>query len=372
MDYTQIAMESILTENSIYRKEQLGKMVNEEKFLLSSLESGSIEENYVQEGALEDASKKLLENLQRFLDNTIDVFLRKQVEWYSKYSEPIGKEKDSILEKAKTGSLDLAPFWEGNYDKDLSLLQSCINEGFQYPFVEGDISFANQILKTIKKPTDLDDANLSKMLKNKFRFGVEEPDENNIKKLTVKGNELVSITSKMIDYVVTDYKRIANSLKKLKATWLQSAKQLRGHVEESGMILTKDTVSLLEQCLLSEMDLSLLEGFSMLPDTVWESTDGNAGGNSKPAPTASSSEKKNNSLNTVENNVKEEEKKQIENGEKPAPKGNGNRYKMVDRFVRRVFTAYITSLEERFILYVKAIAQVNGGLPQPEDKKKKK
>lgn len=373
MDYTQIAMESILTENSIYRKEQLGQMVNEANFFLASLESGVIEGNYVQEGALADTSKKLLEELQRFLNNTIDVFLRKQAEWYLKYSGPIWNERDKILEKAKTGSLDLAPYWKGDYDKDLSLVQSCINKGFETSYTEGDLSFAKMVLKTIEKPADLDNPNLQNILKNKFRFGVEEPDNKNIKKLTVKENELVNIVSKMIDYVATDYKKIADSLKSLKATWMQSAKALRDQVEESGLILTKDTVSLLEQCFLWETDLSLLEGFSALPDTILEGTEDNAGGNDKPAGAAPSSEKKedDSSLKTVENNVKEEEKKQIENGEKPAPKGPGNRYNMVNQFTRRVFTAYSTSLEERFILYVKAISEVNGGLPQAENKKKK-
>ena len=251
----------------------------------------------------------------------------------------------------------MAPYYKADYNRDLTEVKASISNAFKYPFAEGDLTFATRILKSVKSRSDLenDTGNLSAALKNRFRFGIEEADNSKIKKDTIEKNELANIIGNMITYVTSDYKKIANSLNSIKSTWLTNAEKFREAVGESQEILSKDKVLLIEQRLLYDTELCLLEGFDKLPETVLE-VESNG--------TSGEGEKKNDSLTSVQNNVKEEEKKAVENGEKSAPKGNGNRYKLVDRFTRLMFSAYLTAAEERFIIYIKAISQVLGESPK--------
>ena len=101
----------------------------------------------------------------------------------------------------------------------------------------------------------------------------------------------------------------------------------------------------------------MLHGFSQLP--VTEAEDNKAGNNDK----KDEGEK----LNQVTNNNEEKkdengsgDNKDGEKSDSPKKKTADGRYNMSDKFCRLVYTSYIFSVEERFVVYIKALESILG------------
>lgn len=342
-NYTQIAMESLINDNVLLRNISVSQMVAESEFMLTSINEGHIT-NFVQEAALSDTRKKIIDNLKMFIETIISKFKSKVADYNKKYIPWVKDNADKIKQKAADASLTLAPYWSGNVSKDTTAMTNLPQQAFQYPFDENDIKFASNILTSVKSKDDLNDtAKLSAILKNKFRFGKEEEDNSKIKKEELKGADLVSKVDSMIQYIV-EYPSLSNKLTSISNSWKSSAEKFQTAVGESADILTKDKFLLIEMCGLDCTDLSLLEGFDSLP--VFEADDD-----------------KNTSLTTVQNNTKDDN-----GGEKKDGKNSASRYQLVDKFTRLAFSAFMTACEERFIVYIKCMSQILGESPKVDKK----
>lgn len=345
-DYTEIALESLLLETSIWRNMTANRLMMESEFILMSLQEGKICE-FALEATASETSKKLLNALTTFLNEIVAKFEQKASQYYQKYIPWVEKNADKIKEKAADGSLTLAPYWKANVKKDTTTMTNLPAKAYKYPFDESDISFAKDLLPSITKPEDLSDTGkLSSMLKNKFRFGIDESENNKIVKEELKGSALVSQIDGMISYV-TNYKSLSSDLKKISTSLKNSAQKFQDAVSESTNIMSKDKFLMIEMCGLDHTDLSLLEGFDCLPDSLLEAEEGNGG-----------------SLTKVENNVKEE--KSEDNRQKNPASNSQSRYQQADKFTRLAFTAFMTACEERFIVYIKCMSQILGESPKSD------
>ena len=339
MDYVNIALESLIEENVMMRNITINRMIAESEFILMSMESGEIKE-FVQEASMRDTAKKVLEALRKFIDSIISMFRRKTVEKYKKYIDWVQEKSEKIEERAAKSSVTMAKYWDGDWASGQSTIETLINEAFKTPYKDDDVSFATKVLPSIKTKEDLNDTGkVSAALKNKFRFGIDESDNKKIEKVTVSNNNLVEKSKDMVDYVL-NYEDVSKGLSRIKTKWENGSKQFYA-TQESDDLISKDTFLLVENTKICNSDLSLLSGFESLP--VFEA-DG---------------DKQNESLTTVQNNT-------INNENSGAGKGNSinDRYKMVDKFVRLAFSAYLTACEERFIVYIKCISQILGESPK--------
>lgn len=347
-NYTDIAIESLLCESPMWRSAIVNQLVAESEFILSSLENGRIG-SPVQEAITKEQAKKTIELLRGFLNNVMAKFRGKVADYYEKYIPWVEKNAEKIKQAAEKGSITLAPYWKGEVAKDQANLTKLPQEAFKTPYEADDVSFASHILSSIKSPADLEDTGkLSNVLKNKYRFGIEEEDNSKIKKEELSGQALAQQIDGMINYV-TGYKKISDALGTISKNWEKLADTFQNSVSESANVLAKDTFLLVESAGIYSTDLSLLEGFESLPDTVLE---------------ADEKDDKNASLTSVENNAESNNSEQ-----KPAG-GDQGRYRLADKFVRLAYSAFMTACEERFIVYIKVMSQVLGESPQSQKKEK--
>ena len=352
MDYVDMALESLLEENVMMRNITINRMVAESEFILSSMENGIIGE-FVQEAAIKETAQKILNALREFIDKIVAAFRKKIVEKYKKYIDWVKENSDKIVEKAANASVTMAPYWECDWKKGQDMVESLINDAFKVPYKDDDISFATNILPSIKTKDDLNDTGkISAALKNKFRFNMDESDNGKIVKITVSNNNLVAKSNLMIDYVL-NYDSVSKGLSNLTNKWINSSRQFYA-AQESIDVLSKDMFLLVEDIQLCNSDLSLLSGFENLP--VFE-----AGENDNKDKKTDNGNGQNESLTSVQNNSTDNNQ-----GKNRKNKGGSisERYKMADRFVRLAFSAYLTACEERFIVYIKCISQILGESPK--------
>ena len=361
-NYTDIAMESLLCDAPVWRSATINRMVAESEYILSCLECGMILDP-VQEAISKDTAKAIINQLKMFLNNVMAKFKGKVADYYEKYIPWVEKNAQQIKTAAEKSSVTLAPYWEGEVEKDKSALSNLPGEAFKIPYESDDVSFASKILSSVKTAEDLEDtAKVSNILKNKYRFNMEEEDNSKIKKVELKENALVQQVDKMIKYVL-DYKKISDTLSKVSTQWQRLAEQFQEQATQESVELTKDTFLSIESACLQSTDLALLKGFDQLLESfdyhtstaITEADDTNQSGNNST------------SLTTVQNN-----NTTSDNGDvKKAPGGNNGRYRMADKFVRLAYSAFMTACEERFIVYIKVMSQILGESPNAGKKETK-
>lgn len=285
--------------------------------------------------------------------------------FYATYAESINAKAEAIHNKANDSSLTLAPYWKPNYEADLSVVKKVFDEAFEYPYKDDDIDFIKSVLPEIdgNRNYTVDDylkfstensEDLRNMIKNRFRFGEATAKNEDIKKVELKAGDLVSKADMMIKYV-KGYKQFSDGIRKISEPWKTKAKAFKqSTVQES---VTQDMYLMVEGTTLENTDLSLLHGFSQLP--VTEAEDNKAGNNDK----KDEGEK----LNQVTNNNEEKkdengsgDNKDGEKSDSPKKKTADGRYNMSDKFCRLVYTSYIFSVEERFVVYIKALESILG------------
>lgn len=355
VDYTEIALESLLCESAMWRSVTVNRLVAESEFILGSLESGCIIDP-VQEAVLKETAEKAIAALKMFLNSINAKFKEKVAHYYERYIPWVTENAERIKEAATKSSVTLAPYWKGKIDKDKQQLTNLPSNAFKVPYNADDVSFATNILPSIKTVADLEDtAKLSNILKNKYRFGVEEADNSKIKKEELKESALAQQVDSMIKYV-QNYKSISDALSSISKQWETSATNFEKNVTESAGILTKDMFLLIETSGLYSTDLALLKRFDQLPDTIMEAEDG-----------------ENTSLTTVTSDTANGNA--ANGGEEKKVKGDSqSRYRLADKFARLAFSAFMTACEERFIVYIKVMSQILGESPKgkKEEKKEKK
>lgn len=362
-DYTNMAFESMIEEIEVENLLNRQRILTESKFLLSSLEEGRIVE-YVEEADLKGLKNKADDALKVFLDKVNGAFIAAAAKFYESYADAVKDKAETVKQRAqkKEDGITLAPYNKPNYEADLSVVKKVIDDAFKYPYNEDDIDFIKSVLPSINGKsnytlgdyTEYKSGNsgaISNMLKNRFRFGVAEPDNNNIKKDTVKGGDLVARVDQMVKYVLA-YKQFASNVRKISEEWKNKAKTFKSQVSET-LELSQDMYSILEETSLRYTDLVLLEGFDLLP--MLEEDGKETGDEQK------------NDVTQVEDNSKENDKENSENEDGKKKPKSPQRYNLSDDFCKLVYTSYLFSVEERFVVYIKALEMIYGGSLKSKD-----
>ena len=336
-----MALESLLSDNTMVLNITLNRMVAESEFIISSMENGTIGE-FVQEATAKERMQSIINALREFLDKIVAAFRGKIVNKYKKYINWVKENEARIKEKAVNSSITMAPYWEGDQKKGEAEIKTLISDAFKTPYKDDDITFASKLLPSVKTKEDLNDTGkLTSILKNKFRFNKEESDNGKIKKITLSNDSLASKVTDMISYVI-NYEKVGQSLSSLTNQWDTAARRFTS-VNESLDILFKGMFLTVENTSIVHSDLILLEGFDRLPVFEEDGTNGE-------------------SLTGVENNTDNNDSNNNSNNSTNTT--TTDRYKVVDKFVKLAFSSYLTACEERFIVYIKCISQILGESPK--------
>lgn len=365
-DYTDLAFESFLEEMEAGNMELLKELIAETKFALESLQNGQIKAEYVDE-AIKDVKQKAGEILKIFLNKVNSAYIAATSRFYETYVDDVAAKADQIKKKASSASINIAPYWKPNYEADLSVVKKVLGDAFKTPYDDNDISFIKSIIPSINGNNNYtvqdyldymskNSAEVTIMIKNRFRFGTAEPNNENIKKEKLEGGNLAGKVDDMIKYI-SNYKQFSNNVRKISDEWKAKAKVFEDTLTESAN-LAQDTLLMIEGKALKDTDLALLEGFDALP--VSEAGENDNSGDKKPE-----------NLNKVEDNIapKKDENGDTKEGEStPKKQTSKGRYDMCDKFCKLVYTSYIFSIEDRFIVYIHALETILGESLKKKDK----
>lgn len=316
--------------------------------LMESIETGEISDD-VMEAGIRDAGKKVKEAVATIIQNIMNAYRQKAIGQIKQYS-PWYTNQDVIANcssNAEKKNLSLMPLWDGVYGTTaMSQIQNLFKAAVEKTNDPNRCNWCNNFVtaKSLDELKDISDMNTR--LKNYFRCG--KKDVTDLKPVDVTGKKLSGIVDGMFDYL-SNYDTISKGSDRLKS----SARALVPPVQES-------------------FDPSSYVGFLGKPvyETdffVFEAPDGiggNAGlGDGAKAAAATRAQAPNQAAQNAGKEASQSATKVVDSTKKEAEtatgtekKDSGNTsmadyYKTSIGFCEKVALAYVTTLEERFLLY---------------------
>lgn len=373
-DYTDIIFEELISQLPEEERLMRKRLVNESNYILSCLEEGKILE-YVDE-ATSEKFKKAQEALKSLLEKLHAKFMAASVKFYESYIDGVTKHADEIIEKAKKETRNMAPYNAVNPSSGMTELTGLYASAFEPKYTDGDIKFISTILPSVK---DLDtykkmgNDEIRTRLKNHFRFGKDESDTSKISKNTFKEAELASLVSGTIIPYVKGYKAFAEKVKANAKGWQTNANEFTQANMESVGNIAKDTYFLIEDTNLYNTDLSLLEGFAAIPDTLLEADENTSqpsGQDSKAAEQKKEGEKDVKSIDNPDKPKDDNKSPNEQKQENTKKQGADERYTLADTFCQLAYGSYLFACEERFVVYTRMLQDIYGGSLKSGDEKK--
>lgn len=318
------------------------------QFLMESIDSGEIR-NDVMEAGIRDAGKKVKDAVATVIQNIMNAYRRKAIGQIKEYS-PWYTDQDVIencTSNAEKKNLSLMPLWEGVYGTTaMGQIQTLFKAAVQKTNDPNKCNWCSPFVtaKSLDELKGISDMN--NRLKNYFRCGKKDVSE--LKPEDVTGKKLGDIVGGMFDYLA-NYDTISSGSDRLKS----SARSLVPPIEES-------------------FDVSSYIGFLGKPicETdffVFEAPDGiggNAGlGDGAKAAATTRAQAPNQAAQSAGKEASQSATTVVDNTKKEAEAATGTEKKETDNtsmadyyktsigFCEKVALAYVTTLEERFLLY---------------------
>ena len=318
------------------------------KFLMESIDSGEIRSD-VMEAGVREVGRKVKEAVATVIQNIMNAYRQKAINQIQQYGSWYTNQDviENCISNAEKKDLSLMPLWDGVYGSTaMSQIQALFKAAVQKTNDPNKCSWCNTFItaNSLEELKDIQDVNTR--LKNYFRCG--KKDVTDLKPVSVTGKKLSGIVDEMFEYL-SNYDTISSGSDRLKS----SARSLVPPVEES-------------------FDASSYIGFLGKPicetDFFVFEAPGGIGGNAglgdgaKAAATTraqapnqaaqNAGKEASQSATTVVDNTKKEaeattgtEKKEVGNT------SMADYYKTSIGFCEKVALAYVTTLEERFLLY---------------------
>lgn len=318
------------------------------QFLMESIDSGEIR-NDVMEAGIRDAGKKVKEAVATVIQNIMNVYRRKAIGQIKEYS-PWYTDRDVIencTSNAEKKNLSLMPLWDGVYGTTaMGQIQTLFKAAVQRTNDPNKCNWCSPFVtaKSLDELKDISDMN--NRLKNYFRCGKKDVAE--LKPEDVTGKKLGGIVSGMFDYLA-NYDTISSGSDRLKS----SARSLVPPVEES--FGASNYIGFLGKPI-CETDFFVFEapngigGNAGLGDGAKAAATTRAQAPNQAAQNAGKEASQ--SATTVVDNTKKDAEAATGTGKKDV--GNtsmADYYKTSIGFCEKVALAYVTTLEERFLLY---------------------
>lgn len=322
---------------------------SEFNFLLESIESGEIRSD-VMEAGVRDAGKAVKDTVIAVIQNIMHQYRQKAIGQIQQYSAWYTNQDviNDCTANAEKKNLTLVPLWDGKYGAStMSQIQRLFTAAVRKTSDPNNCAWAKQFITvdTIDDLRSMQDVN--NKLKNYFRVGKKDLAE--ASPVQISGKRLSGVVTKMFDYL-DNYDTISKGSDMLG----NSAKVLKAPVTES--VNAGTFIGILGKPL-CESEFFVFEA----PDGIG----GNAGlgDGAKAAATTraqapnqaaqNAGEKASQSATKVVDNTKEDAKAATgtDNKKDSGNTSMANYYKTSIDFCKKVALAYVTALEERFLLF---------------------
>lgn len=368
MDYTRMAMESNLQMLDMIQEYQMTTMIEESEYIRTCLECGFV---VTMEASDKDGILATLRDAFRaFIDKITSIFRKKSVERAKKYKGWVSMYKSRLVTVADTiEPIELAPFWDGNYNEDAATLRKAINTAYTNAKAQKyDYSFGKSFIKDVK---DIQDhaGTLPTHLKNYFKFGDIGLDAVEPRRIT--GSELAKKIPDMTNYVIDFDKISKDAIDMVQAALNKGLDSMPKNKDVAAEGLTKYSVLEVEGKPVCESSLSTLINY----ESVFEARNTNNANSdkAKEAEKQKTEQQKNlddaglKSDKDVGDIKQKEETKSGDTGADDATKQSEETsknneqveyYKDLEYFFKLAITAFQTSLEDRYVQYVNIFLQL--------------
>lgn len=352
MDYTVLAMESLLDSQKVWQELKARKLVEESNFIIECMNTGYIANLEALE--MVPVTESIISAIIAFFEKIAGLFREKAIERSKKYDEWLKEYQDELIARCKkANSLKLSPYWNGKWREDGNALASDIMTGFQNHEngKYNNYQFTSRYLANFKILTEGERSDLNDSLKQYFRFGLkqtETPEE-----IEMTGEALSSHIEDMIKFnlnYVTECPKIIDNIKTAIARGLDKITPPDGNnggdsskptdvANSNNAQGTTDSIDAstwldVEQRPIYESSLRILANYSTIFE---ENKPGNTPGDANRSPTSVRS-------------AEEEDKSKQE---------ASDYFSNVETFAKSAVTAYQTALEERYIVYTKIFLAIS-------------
>ena len=324
---------------------------SEFNFLIESIESGEIQSS-VMEASVRDAGKAVKDTVIAVIQNIMHQYRQKAIGQIQQYSAWYSNQDvvNNCTSNAENKNLTLVPLWDGKYGATtMSQIQRLFTAAVRKTSDPNRCPWAKQFVTadTIEDLRSMQD--LNNRLKNYFRVGKKDLSE--AQPVQISGKRLSGVVIKMFDYL-ENY----DTISKGSDTLGNSAKALKAPVAES---FDADLFIGILGKPLCESDFFVYEADA--PGGIG----GNAGlGDGAKAAATTRAQAPNQTAQNAGKEASQSATKVVDNTKEDAKKATGtndkkdsgntsmaNYYKTSIDFCKRVALAYVTALEERFLLF---------------------
>lgn len=386
IDYTEIALASLVETMQYYDKMEAYELVRESEWFQECLESGYIlpimaavfeaDENSPagatttndaptdkkpdgHHAPSEGRARDVANSIKYWMDQLITKIRQITIKRSQKYVPWVADIKDDLingLTKIPAGTnIRMTPFYNGKHKEDVTVtvnaIRAAVNSLNNKTY--DDFSFASNIVE----PEDVAErsSNLATYIKNYYRFHLKNTTE--VKAEVLDSGDLKKILPDMIQYMLSYEKETSKAVNTLAKAY--DPRKVENAVEE---MYTPHTRLSIEDTLICESILTKCINYNDL--VVMEWTPGTADGNS----TKPKSETDNQNVKDVEvtddsgKEIPKEEQKEQQDANKEEEKGTkaakSDYLRSVEYFVKLVVSGYATACDERFITYLSVIKTV--------------
>jgi len=373
MDYTRMAMESNIQMLDMIQEYQMTTMVEESEYIKMCLESGFVVA--MEAGNKDGIFAKMRDAFREFLEKIGSLFRKKSVERAKKYKPWIKSDGAKLISKVDTiEPINLAPFWKGKYRADNNKLITAINTAYNNGKAGNiDYSFGTPFVK------DLDDikehaGTLPTHLKNYFKYNEKGMDA--VEPVRVTGAELAKLLPEIAEYII-NYDTEAPSLSdKIQQTLNKNLDKIPSEAAvqkatEESFGLNKHYFFSVEGKPITESSLANMINFQAVLEEDKKEVE-----QQKDKQEAELKKADMKSETDAKIEKADDAEKPAEGEKKEGESSNTNDalveyYKDLEYFFKLAYTAYQTSLEDRYVQYVNiflAVAKVVNQTPKFNDK----
>lgn len=318
------------------------------KLLMESIDSGEIRSD-VMEAGVREVGRKVKEAVATVIQNIMNAYRQKAINQIQQYGSWYTNQDviENCTSNAEKKDLSLMPLWDGVYGSTaMSQIQALFKAAVQKTNDPNKCSWCNTFItaNSLEELKDIQDVNTR--LKNYFRCG--KKDVTDLKPVSVTGKKLSGIVDGMFEYL-SNYDTISSGSDRLKS----SARSLVPPVEES--FDASSYIGFLGKPI-CETDFFVFEA----PGGIG----GNAGlGDGAKAAATTRAQAPNQTAQNVGKEASQSATTVVDNTKKEAEAATGTEkkdagntsmadyYKTSIGFCEKVALAYVTTLEERFLLY---------------------
>lgn len=359
-DYSNIIEQFEYVYHDAAMVESKNILKSELNFLMESLDSGVIETEMLEadlKKAATTAGKAVKEAIGAVIDNIMRMYREKAIrniqekkDWYTN-QEVI----DGVIANAEAKSFNMVPLWDGVYGQQaLSSIQTLFKAASEKPTDPASANFAKDFtgVKTISELKA--DKDMTAKLKNYFRTG--KKDVVTVEPVSIGKKQLQNKVKDMFDYLA-DYDNISKGSETLG----KAAKNIKQPVGES---VSMDTFINLLCAPICESDLILLEATPTAgQQTSATGAPAKAASDVRSAPSNQAAQQ--NGREQVSVTQAEDTSNNTTGNQATDPNAKkdttlADYHRVVGRFCRQVASAYVTTLEERFLLYYNTLVSCAG------------